>query len=232
MNSNFAVALKHVLVHEGGYTNHPRDPGGATNKGIIQRVYDAYRRRRGMTPRSVAFIIDREVADIYRTMYWDKIDGDALPKGIDYCVFDAAVNSGPARGARWLQEAINECAGRTRVKVDQVIGPATIDAADDYPPHELINTMCDIRVGFLRRLSTFDVFGRGWLNRVLGYLPKGATLRRTNGVDDIARGMADSVPTQNKPILPESEIKTDEIPGWLLALLAAAAAVIGVIAHG
>ena len=162
MESNFAVALNHVLVHEGGYTDHPRDPGGATNKGVIQRVYDAYRRRHGLTPRSVAFIADHEITAIYRTQYWNKIEGDALPKGIDYCVFDAAVNSGPARGARWLQKAINKCAGYKRVKVDQDIGSATLDAADDYPPHDLINAMCDIRVGFLRRLSTFDVFGRGY----------------------------------------------------------------------
>lgn len=232
MESNFAVALNHVLVHEGGYTDHPRDPGGATNKGVIQRVYDAYRRRHGLTPRSVAFIADHEITAIYRTQYWNKIEGDALPKGIDYCVFDAAVNSGPARGARWLQKAINKCAGYKRVKVDQDIGSATLDAADDYPPHDLINAMCDIRVGFLRRLSTFDVFGRGWLNRVLGYLPRGATLRRANGVDDIARGMADNVPTQNKPVLPDPGIKTDEVPSWLLALLAAAAAIIGGIVYG
>ena len=239
MKENFSASLAHVLRHEGGYTNHPKDPGGATNKGVIQRVYDPYRRKKGLTPRSVKFITDDEVADIYRSLYWDKVSGDDLPHGIDYCVFDAAVNSGPRRGARWLQQAINKCAGKTCVKVDEVVGPATIDAADDYNPHELIDAMLDARLGFMKiarhsktKALLFPTFGRGWINRLFGYLPEGATVRRADGVDDVARAMASSVPTQNKPALPEPQIKTDELPGWVIAVIVGILAIIGVVANG
>jgi lysozyme family protein len=236
MKANFAASLTHVLRHEGGYSNHPADPGGATNKGVIQRVYDPYRRKKGQTPRSVKFITEEEIADIYRSLYWDKISGDDLPKGIDYCVFDAAVNSGPSRGARWLQMAINKCAGSKRCTVDEVVGPATIDAADDYNPHEMIDAILDARLGFMKvarhsktKALLFPTFGRGWTNRLFGYMPQGATVRRADGVDDVAKSMADSVPTQNKPALPRREIKTDELPGWLVALIAIGAAIFGAI---
>src|SRR5690554_3243462 len=102
----FEPALALVLAHEGGYVDHPDDPGGATNKGITQRVYDAWRTSRGRHPRSVAAIRDEEVRAIYREQYWDAVRGDDLPAGIDYCTFDAAVNSGPAQAARWLQRAV------------------------------------------------------------------------------------------------------------------------------
>lgn len=239
VKDNFDASLEHVLRFEGGWTNHPKDPGGATNRGILQRVYDPYRRKRGLTPRSVKFITDDEVSAIYRSLYWDKIAGDDLPAGIDFCTFDAAVNSGPRRGARWLQQAINKCAGKPRVKVDEIIGPATIDAADDYNPHELIDAMLDARLGFMKiarhsqtKALLFPTFGRGWMNRLFGYLPEGATARHTDGVDDVARAMADSVPTQSKPGLPEPQIKTDELPGWVIAAIIAILAIIGVLTHG
>jgi len=235
MKENFAASLEHVLRHEGGWTNHPKDPGGATNFGVLQRVYDPYRRKKGQTPRSVKFITSEEVADIYRSLYWDKIAGDSLPRGIDYCTFDAAVNSGPSRGARWLQQAINSCAKAKRCAVDEVVGPATIDAADDYAPHELIDAMLDARLGFMKiarhsktKALLFPTFGRGWTNRLFGYLPKGKTVRHADGVDDVAKAMADSVPTQGKPALPAPQIQPKEVPLWLMALIVAALAFLGV----
>jgi lysozyme family protein len=180
----------------------------------------------------VKFVTDDEVAAIYKLLYWDKIAGDALPIGIDYCVFDAAVNSGPLRGAKWLQAGINKCAKRSRCLVDCVIGPASIVAADDYNPHELIDAIIDTRVSFLKNLSIFADFGKGWMNRVLGYLPGGATVRRTDGVDDVAKQMANSLPSVGKPPLPDTQIKTEGLPLWVVAIIVAILAFLGVTQYG
>ena len=158
---NFAPALSRGLVHEGGYVNHPKDPGGATNKGVTQRVYDGFRERRDLPTRSVAAITDDEVREIYRRQYWDAIKGDALPAGIDYVVFDGAINSGPAQSVKWLQRALGS------VRVDGVIGEATLAAIDGYPDHDqLIALMIARRLAFLQALSTWSAFGKGWGRRV------------------------------------------------------------------
>lgn len=160
MKTNFAEALRRVLIHEGGYANHPRDPGGPTNKGVTQRVYDAYRKNSGKGPRSVRQIEAHEVAHIYLTLYADKIRFDDLPRGVDYAVFDAAVNSGPAQAAKWLQRELG-------VVVDGVIGPATVHAVNAEPDKaELIRRFSARRMAFLRGLRTFDAFGAGWTRRV------------------------------------------------------------------
>src|SRR6187401_363537 len=107
-SKNFNKALQLVLAHEGGYVNHPKDPGGPTNKGITQRVYDMYRKDKGLNTRSVKNIDKAEISDIYKTRYWDMIKGDRLPDGIDYVVFDGAVNSGPGQSVKWLQRALGD----------------------------------------------------------------------------------------------------------------------------
>lgn len=168
MNASFSRALTLVLVHEGGFSDHPRDPGGATMKGVIQRVYDAYRQRKGQGPRSVKLLINAELQDIYRQLYWNKIDGDELPAGLDYCVFDAAVNSGPSQAAKWLQRGINDVLGKGTLVVDGNIGPATLAAAEAAPRVEVIDAVCNRRLVMLRGLKTWDVFGDGWTNRIEG----------------------------------------------------------------
>lgn len=155
----FAHWLPHILKHEGGYVNHPKDPGGATNKGIIQSTYDSWRDRQGQPRQSVRNITDAEVAAIYRRDYWDAVKGDQLPAGVDYCVFDFAVNSGINRAARYLQGAVN-------VAQDGKIGPATIAALGSRAPTAIINEICNSRMAFLRGLSTFPTFGKGWTRRV------------------------------------------------------------------
>lgn len=223
MLNNFNPSLLHVLDSEGGYSDNENDAGGATMHGIIQEEYDAYRRRQGLIPRHVSLITMDEVRDIYKTTYWDKIDGDKLPLGIDYCTFDAAVNSGPTRGIRWLQQAINKCAGKKRLDEDGLIGSITLDAAEDYDPAQLIDAMLDYRLGFMkiaRNSKTgkplWPSFGVGWTNRLFGYLPKGATVRRADGVDDYAKAMikpaiAIGLPPAGVPALP-GPIVTIPIP--------------------
>ncbi|MDQ2079473.1 glycoside hydrolase family 108 protein [Xanthobacteraceae bacterium Astr-EGSB] len=158
-SGNFAAALKRVLAHEGGYSNHPKDPGGATMKGVIQRVYDAFRDRKGLARQSVRLISDAELKDIYRRQYWGAIRGDELPSGLDYCVFDGTVNSGPGQAAKWLQRALG-------VAVDGHIGDLTIERAGAADPAALINSICDQRLAFLKRLRTWSTFGPGWGKRV------------------------------------------------------------------
>lgn len=160
--ANYPRAIKCVLVHEGGKVDHPKDPGGRTKEGVIQRVYDGYRRRKGQPLRDVWLMTAKERDDIYRVQYWDAIRGDALPAGIDYVVFDGAVNSGPAQSVKWLQR----CLG---VRVDGVIGEATLAAAERHPnPAALIAAICDRRMAFLKALKTWPTFGRGWSARVTG----------------------------------------------------------------
>ena len=155
----FAACLPLILKHEGGYVDHLRDPGGATNKGITQKTYDSWRDRKGQSRQSVRSITSDEVAAIYRRDYWDAIKGDDLPAGIDYCVFDFAVNSGIDRASRYLQSAVGSPS-------DGKIGPATIAAAKASNAKAAIEAICDARMAFLRGLSHWPTFGRGWTSRV------------------------------------------------------------------
>jgi lysozyme family protein len=157
MKENFKACLKAVLRYEGGYVNHPSDPGGATNYGVTFRVYDAWRRKHGLAPRSVKLIEMSEVEAIYKRDYWDRIKGDDLPSGVDLAVFDLAVNSGVSRAAKMLQA----CVG---VPQDGLIGPATLAAVRSH--HNCHVALCSRRLAFLQRLSTWPTFGRGWGSRV------------------------------------------------------------------
>jgi lysozyme family protein len=157
--SNFDDALARVLVSEGGYVNNPKDPGGATNKGITQRVYNLYRSRLNLSAQSVQNISDAEVRQIYKEQYWDVAKCDSLPVGISYCVFDGDVNSGVSQSTKWLQRALG-------VTVDGAIGPNTITAANEAEPDALIDAICDRRLAYLKALSTWKTFGKGWSSRV------------------------------------------------------------------
>ena len=157
MHTNFERCLELVLEHEGGFVNHPKDPGGATNFGVTQKVYDAYRKTRARPYQSVKFITADETKAIYKFQYWDRIQGDMLPRGLDYAVFDFAVNSGVGRASKYLQA----CVG---AKQDGVIGAMTIAAIGKSA--NVINALCDRRMSFLRNLGTFLTFGKGWTRRV------------------------------------------------------------------
>lgn len=159
--ANFDRALSLVLVHEGGYVNHPADPGGATNKGITQATYNAWRKSRGLATRSVKSITNAEVATIYRNNYWNAIRGDDLPSGVDYMAFDFAVNSGPRRSAQYLQRVVG-------VDDDGKIGPVTLAAVAKHDAVSVINLVLDRRLAWLKTLTTWKTFGKGWSNRIAG----------------------------------------------------------------
>lgn len=158
MKDNFTLALHAVLKHEGGFVNHPDDPGGMTNLGVTRAVWEAWvghpvdeKAMRALTP--------EQVAPMYKAKYWDKINGDRLPAAVDYVVFDAAVNSGAGRAAKWLQA----CVG---VDADGAIGPKTIAAVAAVPPDELIERYTNQRLEFLKDLPHWGTFGKGWSRRV------------------------------------------------------------------
>lgn len=162
MRENFDTIHAWVLANEGGYVDHPRDPGGATNLGITQRVYDGWRRGRGAEARSVCLITRAEARDIYRTQYWDKVWGDRLPAGLDYCVYDFAVHSGPRRAVLFLQQELG-------CRKDGVLGNETFGAVMACADvRGVIVRLCYARLNWLKMLSTWKVFGRGFKNRIMG----------------------------------------------------------------
>jgi lysozyme family protein len=158
MKENFDAALAAVLHHEGGYVNHPADPGGMTNLGVTRRVWQEWVGRE-VSEQEMRSLTPEQVGPMYKEKYWDKIKGDDLPAGVDYVVFDAAINSGPGRAAKWLQE----CVGATP---DGAIGPATLRAVADADPEELIARYQERRRDFLQSLNTWPTFGKGWGRRV------------------------------------------------------------------
>lgn len=159
VSSRFAACLAEVLRHEGGYVDHPADPGGATNLGITLATLSDWRGR-PVTKQEVRDLTVAEAGAIYHARYWQPIRGDALPPGIDLAVFDWAVNSGPARAARGLQSVLG-------VAQDGEIGPVTLAALARAPgPVTVITDLCDARMRFLRGLAGWPTFGKGWTRRV------------------------------------------------------------------
>lgn len=158
MERNFEKAFKKTLVHEGGWSDDPNDPGGATMKGVTLETYSNFLGRPA-TRAELRNIPDGHLQAIYRTGYWDKVKASDLPSGVDFAVYDAAVNSGPARAAKWLQSALG-------VPADGVIGPKTLAAAKAADPAAMIERIMDLRLAFLKNLATWKHFGKGWSSRV------------------------------------------------------------------
>lgn len=158
-DDRFAACMKIELQFEGGFVNDPADSGGATNFGITQRVYDAYRRTLKSSTQSVRYIQAAEYMDIYHAQYWDAIRGDQLYAGLDLMMIDDAINSGPVKAIKDLQRALG-------VAADGQFGLHTLDALSGVKDKAgLIRSIYAIRVSFWRSLSNFWRFGAGWLNR-------------------------------------------------------------------
>lgn len=158
MQGNFDQCMEVVARWEGGWSDHPEDNGGATMYGITIGTLRAWRGR-PVTKDDVRRLTKAEALEIYRAWYWQPVRGDDLPAGVDLVAFDAAVNSGPGRSARWLQQALN-------VRMDGVVGPATVAAACREDPAALIVAATQVRLTWLRGLDDWRHFGRGWTNRV------------------------------------------------------------------
>jgi lysozyme family protein len=150
----FDEAFEKLLGHEGGYVNHPDDPGGETNWGITIRVAreNGYNGAMREMPQSVA-------KEIYRKRYWAPVYGDLLPAVVRYAMFDAAVNSGVGQAARWLQRAVG-------VADDGRIGPVTLRAVGQVSPDKLLRSMLAQRLLFMTNLTGWNSFGRGWARRI------------------------------------------------------------------
>ena len=158
MKGQFEACIKYVLASEGGFVNHPKDPGGATNMGITQSTLAAWRKR-PVSVDEVKRLTRAEAVEIYRAQYWTTIRGDELPPGVDYAVFDISVNSGPGRAAKFLQQAL-------RIEADGVVGSKTIAAAVAASDVGLARDVCARRLAWMRTLKTWRTFGRGWGSRV------------------------------------------------------------------
>ena len=161
MSNKFSEALEVILHHEGGYVNHPKDPGGETNLGVTKRVYEDFGGTKDMKE-----LTKEDVEPIYKKNYWDRVKGDNLPEGLDLCIFDFAVNAGPGRAAKFLQKLIG-------VTQDGGIGPQTLGALQSAigedvrtQTREMIEKYQNERHNYYQSLSTFETFGRGWTRRV------------------------------------------------------------------
>ena len=158
MDASFQRSLSLVLADEGGFVDDPRDNGGATNHGVTLATYRALMKP-GATVADLRHISQAELATIYRDHFWNAVDADALPAGVDYAVFDYAVNSGPDRAAKALQSVVGAAQ-------DGKIGPKTLAAVARKPPAATITLICNSRLVFLETLPNWDHFGKGWSARV------------------------------------------------------------------
>ncbi len=160
---NYQTCLEMILHHEGGYVNHPKDPGGETNFGVTKRVYEEWTMSQDLITKDMKDLTVEDVAPIYRKNYWDRIKADDIPAGLDLCVFDFGVNAGTGRSAKFLQTMIGTVA-------DGGIGPNTLRALALYVESEgiegAIKNFQSERQSYYESLSTFETFGRGWTRRV------------------------------------------------------------------
>lgn len=178
MDRNFGRALSCVLEDEGGFVNDPHDPGGATNKGITLATFRRYVDK-SATVDDLKHLTTAQASKVYRSQYWNAIKGDDLPDGVDYAVFDFAVNSGQSRAAKYLQAIVG-------VPADGKIGPQTLSAVKATDSTAIINMLCDRRLDFLSGLPTWRRYKNGWTDRV-------------HGVREVALGMVPG-PAPQKPV--------------------------------
>ena len=157
MKKNFDECLALLLSHEGGFVNHPKDPGGMTNLGVTKAVYDKYVGHES-TEEEMRALTPELVGPLYKANYWDKARCDDMPSGVDWAIFDWGVNSGMSRPVKALQRIVG-------VTADGGVGPYTLRAIGSKDSAELVEKMYDARQAFYESLSTFETFGKGWTRR-------------------------------------------------------------------
>lgn len=212
MRGNFERAQKPLLKHEGGYSNDKNDPGGPTKYGITQKNLSIYLGH-DATITEVKELTLTTALKIYKPRYWDAIKGDELPGGLDYCVFDGAVNSGPAQSTKWLQRALKK-RKLYEGQIDGQLGATTLAGAKEAEraglTGEIINDICDQRLAFMKKLRQWPSFAKGWTTRV-------AEVRRVSLAWDLEEEKTDiSIPVVPPEVgsakAPPSETKVSETP--------------------
>lgn len=158
MKENFEKCFALVIKNEGGYVDNPKDPGGATNLGCTKKVWEEWIGHE-VTKDDIRALTHADVMPLYKKRYWDAVKGDNLPDGVDYAVFDLAINSGPGKAAKTLQSVLG-------ANPDGQIGPATLRTLEAADPRDVATKVCEARLAFLQGLATFATFGKGWTRRV------------------------------------------------------------------
>jgi len=190
-----------MLRYEGGFANHPKDPGGRTLQGVTQAVYNNYRRKKGLKPQTLtAGMMNTpqwqiEMGDIYRGGYWLPVQGPTLNSGVDGALFDYGVNSGPRRAVRVAQHL----SGRP---VTGRLTAEDVAAINKRPPEKMVAAICNERLAFVKSLRTWKTFGKGWTSRirdVQAYCTQLALKQVPGGAEQVdnASGKA-QVPKTNK----------------------------------
>jgi lysozyme family protein len=194
---NYAESISRMLASEGGYVNHPSDPGGPTNFGITIADYRKYVKPDASADDVRAMKVD-EAKSIYREKYWGAMRCDELPAGVDYCVFDYAVNSGTGRVPKVLQRIL-------AIAVTGRMDEAAVAAARAHDARILVQAICDERLRFLQGLKTWPVFGKGWGKRV-GEVRVAALALTDKGAGRIPiRTDAPATPTPGKGVVPVND---------------------------
>lgn len=212
MDRNFARALPLVLKWEGGWSDHPDDDGGPTNKGVTLATMRRYLKA-DATKDDLRKITDEQVATVYYRHYWSAVNAQAIPAGLDYALFDFAINSGPSRAAKFLQRIVG-------TNVDGRVGPKTVEAVNQLNTDDVIRHLCDERLAWLKRLKDWPVFGKGWTNRVVDV--KRNALKMVGDPADV-KEIPVPVPKPEVPKEIDTEVKkkTNRF-GWLTSIFGGA----------
>ena len=158
MQNRFRECLDLVLKHEGGFVNHKLDPGGMTNLGVTKKVWEEWVGK-AVGEKEIRALTPATVAPMYKKKYWDAVKADELPTGLDYLMFDFAINAGPGRAIKTMQKAIG-------TNPDGVIGPKTLQALKTADQKDLIAKFSMEKELFYKALPTVATFGKGWMRRV------------------------------------------------------------------
>lgn len=198
----FAKAMPHVFSEEGGYVDDVDDPGGATNLGVTIATLSAWEGRK-VSKSEVKALTKAKATEIYHENYWNKIFGDDLPAGVDYAVMDFSINSGPARAVKFLQRVVGAVE-------DGVMGAKTLAAVRKMAVDKIINALCDDRAAWLKTLTTFKKFGKGWTSRVSRVRSRALAFSRDSApvpspVPQVPTGKAVQSDTSLKEVLKKPE---------------------------
>ncbi len=214
--ASYDQALTRLLRDEGGYTDHPSDPGGPTNFGIT--LADARRYWKGDATAADVRAMPQSVARrIYRERYWNAMRCDQLPAGVDYAVFDYGVNSGIGRAGKVLRRVLNMSDATSAITDDVIAAVMKRNAGD------LVTAICSERLAFLKALKTFPVFGRGWTARVNGVRSAALAMAQSRSPSSVASAPSDV--SSGKAVVAATNPAGPASAGAVIAAGAATAAV-------